>query len=72
MPVAYGLWSALEEHRCHTHQRRGEHVVAWTLRPFTASMTPRQLVAVTVLSGPYQFVEIEGDWTRPLVIDLTQ
>jgi hypothetical protein len=32
-----------------------------TLRPFTASMTPRQLVGMTVLSGPHQFVEIEGD-----------
>jgi hypothetical protein len=69
-PTASGLrWKSTG---VNTHQRRGEHVVAWTLRPFTASMTPRQLVAVTVLSGPYQFVEIEGDWTRLLVIDLTQ
>jgi hypothetical protein len=33
------------------------------LRPELATMTPHTIVGVTVLSDPYQFVEIDGDCT---------
>lgn len=39
-------------------------------RPVTVTMTPRPLVGVPVLSDTYQIVEIEGDCTRPGVMDL--